>query len=133
MEFQMMDTSQIQVDSLGQYMGSLSYRFENDGWVTSNPHLKHISRISHRTAIALHNLPISGWELQPNKVYAPRISGKILDIAMNGYSLSQSQATKLVKKVKMQPNRKMEGGVMLQSHMVKPFQPYMTVTLGLVE
>lgn len=133
MEFKMIDTSQIQVDSMVAYMGSLGYEFKDKGWITTNANLKHISRISHRTAIALHNLPVSGWELQPNKVYAPRIAGKIFDIGMNGYTLSQSQATKLVQKVKMQPSRKTQEGVMLQSHMVKPFQPYMTVTLGLAE
>ena len=133
MEFQMLDTSQIQIDSLCAYMAILGYKFKDNGWETESRSLRHVSRISHRTAIALHNLPVSGWELQPNKTYAPRIFGKTLDIAMNGYSLSQSQATKLVKKVKMQPSRKATEGIMLQSHMVKPFQPYMAVTLALTE
>ncbi|ATW58247.1 hypothetical protein CNR37_00040 [Pseudomonas phage ventosus] len=131
MEFEVKDTSQIQVDSLIAFMASLGYTYKEKGWVTDSEALKHISRVSHRTAIALHNLPIYLWKLQPNNMYAPLINGKLFDIAMNGYALSRSQATKLVKKVKFQPSRKEQEGIMLQNHMIKPYQSYMTVTLGL--
>lgn len=131
MDFQMKDTSQIQVDSMTVYMAALGYNFKDKGWVTDSKALAHVSRISHRTAIALHNLTAEQWQIQPNKMFAPVLNGKVFEIAMNGYDLSKSQAIKLVQKVKMQPNRKSADGVMLQSHMVKPFQPYMAVTLGL--
>lgn len=133
MEFQMLDTQQIQVDSLIAYMASIGYTFDGKSWVNESKAMNHISRIGHRTAIALHNLPADQWQLMPNKMYAPVIAGRVFDFALNGYNLSRTQATKLVKKVKMQPDRKEPNGIILQSHMVKPFQPYMTVTLGLTE
>lgn len=132
MEFEMIGTGQIQVDSLTAYMAAISYHFDGTSWATKEPALQHISRISHRTAIALHNLQAEEWRLLDNKMYAPVIAGKVFDIAMNGYDLSRTQSAKLVQKVKMQPNRKVPEGIMLQSYMVKPFQPYMAVTLGLV-
>lgn len=131
MDFEIKGTAQVQIDSLTAYMAALGFTFDGKSWV--NAGLKHISRVSHRTAIALHNLPDTEWRLLPNKMYAPVIDGKVFDLAMNGYTLSRTQSAKLVQKVKMQPNRKVEEGIMLQNHMVKPYKPYMAVTLGLVE
>lgn len=133
MSFEMKNTMQVQIDSMTAYLGNLGYEFANKGWETNNPSLKHVRRISHRTAIALHNLQETEWVQLERGLFSPLINGRIFDIAMNGYTLSQTQATKLVQKVKMQPNRKIGEGVELQSHMVKPFKPYMTITLGLTE
>lgn len=131
MEFQMKDTLQIQTDSLLAYMQSLGYKYENKGWVTDSEAMKHMRRLSHRTAIALHNLSENEWQIDDKFLFYPVINGRKLDLVMNGYTLSRTQAAKLVKVVKMQPNRKAVEGIQLQHHMVKPFKRYMTVTLGL--
>lgn len=130
-EFLVVDTSQVQTDSLIAYMGAVGYKYVNKGWVTDSGGMKHMSRIGHRNAIALHNLDASEWVLLANNMFVPMINGKLFDMAMNGYTLSRTQAAKLVKKVKMQPNRKAPEGIQLQYNMVKPFMPYMTTTLGL--
>lgn len=130
--FEERDTTQIQFDSVIAFMGACGYNYKDGGWETEALALQHIRRLSHRTAIALHNLDGKDWLMLDKGLCAPLINGKILDIAMSGYTLARVQATKLVQKVKMQPNRKAEQGVELQSMMVKPMQPYMTHTLGLV-
>lgn len=133
MEFEAIDTKQIQIDSMVAFMASCGYQYKNKGWETESPSLRHMKRISHRTAIALHNLQGEEWAQLGKGLCAPVINGKVLDIAMTGYTLARVQSAKLVKRVKMQPNRKAEEGVELQSNMVKPMQTYMTSCLGLVD
>jgi hypothetical protein len=132
MQFEIGNTHQIQVDSMTAFMQSIGYKYVNKGWESEVDSLKHIRRLSHRTAIALHNLQADEWVQHEDGTMSPAINGNIFDMRMGPYMLAQVQAAKIVQKVKMQPNRKAVEGIELQYHMVKPMQPYMTIALGLV-
>lgn len=132
-DFQPVDTTNVQINSMVLFMRSLTYHFRDGGWVTDAPALQHIRRLSQRTAIALHNLPAEKWVEIADGRFAPVIHGKMLDLAADAYTLAQSTATKLVKKVKMQPSRTADEGAEIQHYSVRPMQPYMTRFLGLTD
>jgi len=133
-EFQAIDTTFIQTNSLAHFMGGLGYTQKGDGFETENQALKHIKRLSYSTAVQLHNLNPLFWkeDIATNHFSPTIFNGKTyaaLDMHISGYGLQQLMAVKLVKQVKLVVVR--GKGLVVQSHMVKPQTPFITRVLGL--
>lgn len=133
--FQAVDTTFIQTNSLAHFMGGLGYTQKGNSFVTDSPSLKHISVLSYRTSVQLHNSVASDWkENKSTNTFSPAVQTKCgmkeLDLHISGYGLQQLFARRLVKIVKLQLSKK--KGLQVQSNMVKPQTSFLTGVLGLV-
>lgn len=139
-EFQMVDTQQIQLDSLVAVMDAVGYRFDRigaegdkrkatGGFVTDNPALQANRNLSNTTAVKIHNAPRKQWVKVQDGWYKLDIPG--IDLVMSAYALNLLFARKLVEKVKFVKTRKSPSHFMLQSHMVKPANRAYIPLLGL--
>lgn len=145
-EFQMIDTQQVQLDSLMAVMDSVGYRLDRTGgtmpdgkpdkrkatggFVTDNPALKANRNLSMTTAIKIHNAPRKQWVKVAEGWYKLDIEG--INLCMSAYALNVLFARKLVEKVKFIKNRKAPSHLVLQSHMVKPVNRAYVPLFGLV-
>jgi hypothetical protein len=110
MEFQLVGTVEVQMESLRMFMQQLGYvpYRENGGWITANPALQANRVMSTRTAIKLHNLTKKGWKEFKPGWYHP--AGIPVDIAVNSYSLNILLTHKIVQQVKLQAKRSATNG-----------------------
>uniref|UniRef100_A0AAU6VYC6 DUF7390 domain-containing protein n=2 Tax=unclassified bacterial viruses TaxID=12333 RepID=A0AAU6VYC6_9VIRU len=140
-EFQPVDTTQIQLDSLLAVMEALTYRVDRagaqgdkrkatGGFVTDAKALKANRNISFTTAVKIHNAPRKQWVKIVDGWYRLDLPG--LDIAISAYALNILFARKLVEKVKFQKDRKSPSHIRLDDHMVKPVNRAYIPLLGLV-
>jgi len=123
-EFQLLDTSVIQIRSVIQFMDALTYKFNyTTGYFeTDVKEAKHISKLSFNTAVRLHNLylvPISSQTM--HGFWAPAGCGYrsagFIDLVVSPELMAKAQASKIVKVAKIQKDRK--GNVHVQSLMVE--------------
>lgn len=137
-EFQVLDTTQIQLDSLLAVMDSIGYRVDRSGsdsrkptggFVTDNRALKANRNISLMTAAKIHNAARSEWEKVAEGWYILRIGG--FSVVLSAYALNILYARKLVHKVKLQKNRKAPSHLVVVGHMVKVVNRSYTPLLGL--
>lgn len=144
-DFQVVDTAQIQLDSLLAVMDTVGYRIDRaggtlpdgkpdkrkptGGFVTDNPNLKANRNLSLTTAIKIHNAPRKQWLKVAEGWYKLQLDG--VDIILSVYALNILFARKLVEKVKFIKDRKAPNHIKLQSHMVKPANRAYTTMLGL--
>lgn len=139
-QFQVVDTTQIQLDSLVSVMDSLGYRLDRrggsgdirkptGGFVTDNVNMKANRNISTTTAVKIHNTPRSQWVKVLPGWYQLQVGGMVL--VVTAYALNVLFARKLVEKVKFQKNRKSQFHVVVTDHMVKPVDEDYTALLGL--
>lgn len=139
-DFEMKDTTQVQLDSLIAVMGALGYRVDRagspgdkrkptGGFVTDIPALQANRNLSMTTAIKIHNTPRKNWVKVAEGWYKLPIEG--VDIVVSAYALNILFAKKLVETVKFVKDRKTPNHIRLQSHMVKPANRAYTAMLGL--
>lgn len=110
MDFQLVGTVEVQMESLRMFMQQLGYvpYRPNGGWITSNPALQANRVISTRTAIKLHNLSRKEWKEFKDGWFHPK--GIPVDIAVNTYALNILMSHKIVQQIKLQAKRSAENG-----------------------
>lgn len=131
-KFEPQDTAFIQSMSLQHFMGGIGYKQDGKQFVTDNNEMSHLSRLSYRTAVQLHNLPVSEWVYKDDVTLYPVLGKRIkrtLVLGLGAYALQKLQATKLVQTVKLQMTK--NGYLDVQCHEVKPQTPILTFALGL--
>lgn len=140
-EFQMVDTTQIQLDSLLFVMDSLGYRLDRagaegdkrkptGGFVTDNKALKANRNIGLENAVKIHNATRKQWVKVKDGWYRLDLPG--IDMVLSAYALNILFARKLVEKVKFQKNRNSPSHIKIVDHMVKPVNRAYVPLLGLV-
>jgi len=140
-EFQMVDTSQIQFDSLLFVMDALGYSLDRagregdkrkatGGFITDNPALKANRNLGLETAVKIHNAPRKQWVKVKEGWYRLDLPG--VDIVVTAYALNILFARKLVEKVKLQKARTSPSHIKVTDHMVKPVNRAYIPLLGLV-
>lgn len=132
-EFVVLDTGQIQSQSLVNFMAALGYEADDHKshrFVSKLPARAANKWVSMETAQRLHNATSDSWaEISPGWfIFAPIALDSIV---LNGYQLQQLYATRLVAKTKWQHFRKGGHRVVMLSPMVKPNSPILTNLLGL--
>lgn len=139
-EFQMVDTSHIQFDSLVYVMDSLGYRIDRvgaegdkrkptGGFVTENKALQANRNIGLENAVKIHNATRKQWVKVKEGWYRIDLPG--LDIVVSAYALNILFARKLVEKVKLQKARSTPHHIKVTDHMVKPANRAYIPLLGL--
>jgi hypothetical protein len=139
-DFQVKDTTQIQLDSLLAVMDSIGYRIDRagavgdkrkptGGFISDNPALKGNRNLGLNTAVKIHNAKRSQWIKVIDGWYKLDIAG--LDIVLSIYALNILFARKLVQEVKFIKDRKTPNHIKIQSHLVKPANRAYTAMLGL--
>lgn len=140
-QFQIVDTQQIQLDSLLAVMEAVGYRMDRcgrsgdkrkatGGFITDNPALKANRNLSLTTAVRIHNATRKQWVKIAEGWYQLDLPG--VNICMSAYALNILFARKIVEKVKFQKNRKAPSHIVLHDHMVKPVNRAYIPLLGLV-
>lgn len=140
-QFQMVDTSQVQLDSLMFVMDSLGYRMDRvgapgdkrkatGGFITDNKALKANRNLGLETAVKIHNAPRKQWVKVKEGWYKIDLPG--VDIVITAYALNILFARKLVEKVKLQKARTSPTHIKVTDHMVKPANRAYIPLLGLV-
>lgn len=130
--FKPKDTAYIQTLSLQHFMQAIGYKQQGKQFVTDNSDMSHLSRISYRTAVQLHNLPLEFWVYNDEVTLYPVLGNRKprkLELGLSAYALQQVHATKLVQVAKLQMSK--NGLLEVQCHEVKPQTPIMTSALGL--
>ncbi|WKC57450.1 hypothetical protein EPA3_033 [Pseudomonas phage vB_PaM_EPA3] len=123
-EFQLLDTSAIQIRSVIQFMDALTYKFNytTGCFETQTREVKHISKLSFNTAVRLHNLYlVPGSTMTQHGFWAPAGCGyrsaEFIDLVVSPELMAKAQASKIVKTAKIQKDRK--GNIHIQSMMVE--------------
>lgn len=140
-EFQMVDTSQVQLDSLIFVMDALGYRLDRagaqgdkrkptGGFITDNKALKANRNVGVEKAVAIHNADRKQWLKVKEGWYRLDMPG--IDIVVTAYALNVLFARKLVHKVHIQKARTSPSHMKVTSHMVKPANRAYIPLLGLV-
>lgn len=124
-EFNKVDTTVVQVRSVLNFMYTLGYALDADSktgrFFTEQKGYQGNRYLSMATAVRLHNLHQSEWDVYQNAegtIAAAFPQGIKLQTGFTPIGVSLAIATKLVEKVKFSVNRK--GGVVTQDVMVKP-------------
>lgn len=141
-QFQIVDTVQIQADSLIAVMNHIGYQVDRagqpgdkrkptGGFITHNPRLKANRNIGTETAVKIHNATRRKWVKVSDGWYKIDIPG--VNICLSAYALENLFAKKLVHKVKFQKSRKAANHVVLQGNMVKPVNRAYISLFGLVK
>lgn len=139
-EFQMVDTAQVQFDSVLFVMDTLGYRIDRageqgdkrkptGGFVTDNKALKANRNIGIENAVKIHNATRKQWIKVKEGWYKIDLPG--LDIVISAYALNILFAKKLVEKVKIQKARTSPSHMKVTDHMVKPANRAYIPLLGL--
>ena len=144
-DFQAVDTTHIQLDSLIAVMDTIGYRIDRSGhalpdgrpdkrkptggFITDNKNLKANRNLSLTTAVKIHNSPRKNWVKVAEGWYKLDVAG--LDLILSAYALTVLFARKLVETVKIVKDRKTPNHLKIQSHMVKPANRAYTGMLGL--
>jgi len=127
-EFQVLDTTAIQVRSLLNFMLALGYNVDNTSksgrFVTELPVFQGNRYLSFDTAVKLHNA--RDWSLQEEQFAWPTV----VQIAQpyNVLGVALAQASKLVEKVKLRVTK--HGDLIVLDPMVKPLNKAVEVLLG---
>ena len=140
-QFEMVDTGQIQLDSVIFVMDALGYRLDRagapgdkrkatGGFVTDNKSLKANRNIGLETAVKIHNAPRKQWLKVKEGWYRLDLPG--IDIVVTAYALNVLFARKLVHTAWLQKARTSPSHVKVTSHMVKPVNRAYIPLLGLV-
>lgn len=144
-DFQAVDTTHIQLDSLIAVMDTVGYQIDRGGqylpdgrpdkrkptggFITFNKNLKANRNLSLTTAVKIHNSPRKNWVKVADGWYKLDLNG--LDLILSAYALNVLYARKLVETVKIIKDRKTPNHLKVQSHMVKPANRAYTAMLGL--
>lgn len=139
-QFQVVDTTQIQLDSLVAVMDTLGYRIDRagaegdkrkptGGFITDNRQLAANRNLGLSTAVKIHNAHDGLWIPVAPGWYRLDVPG--VQIVVSAYALAVLRARKLVEKVKFQKNRKSPWHVVVTDHMVKPVKEEYVALLGL--
>lgn len=119
-DFQMLDTTVVQVRSVLNYMYTLGYTLDEEGksgrFITKASAAQGNRYLSFATAVRLHNMPISQWTIDGSGQTFPE--GITLQTGFTPIGVRLAEASKLVKKVKLLVNR--SGQLVTQDVMVKP-------------
>lgn len=110
MTYQVLDTFELQAESLLMFMRQLGYQpyRPNGGWITTNPILQANRVISTRTAIKLHNLRKKDWKEFKPGWFTPK--GVPVDVACSAYALNILLQHKIVHEVKLHAKRDAVNG-----------------------
>lgn len=143
-QFEMIDTLEIQLNSLSAVMNQIGYRLDRvgakgdlrkatGGFITDNPSLQANRNIGLNTAVKIHNAERDDWKEHEGYPgwYTLDIGG--VDICLNKYGLNLVFASKLVEKVKLVKALKSVGHILVQNHMVKPVDKEYIHFLGIPE
>lgn len=132
-EFVVLDTSEVQIESLHAFMHTLGYRQEGNSsarFITEDPTKAANKWLSFETAQKLHNATAEDWTEVARGVFMFK-PVQLPSIIYNAYGLQMLYATRLVQKVKWQHTRKGGHSIRMTSPMVKPNSPILTNFLGL--
>lgn len=145
-DFQQVDTKNIQLESLFNFMAYLGYeparidrdtcsgkerhKVRNGGWqMFGGEAAKGANRnISTRTAIKFHNLEIDDYEEIIPGWFSPK--GVNMDIRLSKYALNVLLAHKIVHQVKFQAANRAIRGIQFQSDMVSFTDPVYATLYG---
>lgn len=124
-EFQKVDTTVVQVRSVLNFMYALGYTLDTTSktgrFVTEHRSHQGNRFLSMTSAVKMHNLTSSQWEVYQNEdgtIAAAFPQGIQLQTGFTPIGVGVAMASKLVEKVKYSLNRK--GTVITQDVMVKP-------------
>lgn len=136
------DTLSIQMSSLCDFMGQLSYTFHPAGYFTSDEYeARAFQKISFAKAVEIYNAWEMGHErtgLMAHYGWLTFDDGYATVSQLRGFrvpvhNLLLAQASKVVEKVKLQYSRKAEFPIQVQSHMVKFTPPAWVALAGFKE
>lgn len=136
------DTLRIQMTSLCDFMGHLSYVFHPAGYFISEEHeARAFQKISFAKAVQLHNAWMMGHErvgLMAHYGWLTFDNGYATVSQLRGFKVPVSnlliaQASKIVKQVKLQYSRKLDFPIQVQSHLVEFTHPAYVALAGFKE
>lgn len=131
-EFQLVDTTVVQVRSVLNFMYALGYTLDTGGksgrFVTELKEAQGNRHLSFASAAKMHNLPDQGWNIdQETGVVYP--SCVTLASGFSAIGVRLAQASKLVKQVKMSVTK--HGQVLTLDPMVVPLNKIVESLIGL--
>jgi len=134
-DFQMLDTTVVQVRSVLNFMYALGYQLDEDcksgRFVTKNKSMQGNRYISMASAVRMHNMTDDNWtvyEHEATGAHAVFPNGIQMQNGFTAIGIKLAQASKLVQTVKFYTDR--HGVVKVRSQMVKPLN---TVVASLLE
>lgn len=131
-EFEVLDTTVVQVRSVLNFMYALGYTLDDESssgrFVTKNRAFKGNKHLSFSTAAKLHNLADENWSVNTD---TGEVKPSCVNL-VNGFStvgVKLAQASKLVKQVKLSLNK--HGNVLTLDVMVVPLNKTVEGLIGL--
>ena len=123
-EFQVLDTTVVQVRSVLNFMYTLGYTLDEEGttgrFITKAKNAQGNRFLSFATAAKLHNLPTTMWYVDTvtGQVFPEAARSVKFQLGFSAIGVRLALASKLVQKVKLSVSR--TGQVITQDAMVKP-------------
>lgn len=130
-DFEVLDTTVVQVRSVLNFMYALNYSLDEEAksgrFISKNRMFKANKYLSFHTACKMHNLADEDWVM--NEVGAVKPNFLNLENGFNSIGLRLAQASKLVDQVKLSIHK--NGSVLTLDVMVKPLNKVVESLIGL--